>query len=83
MKAWGHGHSLATGALIGLLVFHAGMLWPLTLMFAFGLLVGRLWARVAAGLAWLVSSRSPLTPRSWKSLRRRVDVLRPDDRIPF
>lgn len=57
MTRWHHGHSLATGALLGLLLFHAGELWPLTLMFAFGLLVGRLWARLAQGIAWLVSSR--------------------------
>lgn len=52
MTRWHHGHSLATGALLGLLLFHAGMLWPLTIMFAFGLLVGRLWSRVALGLRW-------------------------------
>ena len=60
MIRWHHGHSIATGALLGLLVFHAGMLWPLTVMFAFGLIVGRLWSRLLAGLVWLGSSRSPL-----------------------
>lgn len=59
MSRWHHGHSLATGAVLGLLVFHAGILWPLTLMFMFGLLVGRLWWRVALGFQWLARRRAP------------------------
>lgn len=57
MIRWHQGHSLATGALLGLLVFRAGELWPLTIMFALGLLVGRLWARLAEAVMWLVSKR--------------------------
>lgn len=60
MTRWHHGHSIVTGALLGTLVFHAGMLWPLTLMFAAGLLIGRLWSRLLEAVLWLGSSRSPL-----------------------
>ena len=43
MSRWHHGHSLATGAFVGLMFVNDHTLWVLTAAFLIGLLVGRGW----------------------------------------
>ena len=78
-----HGHSLAAGALLGLVFVSDHLLWTLTAAFLCGLVVGRGWGALSRLLHWTARGASPLTLRQWKAMRRRVQVLRPDDRVPF
>lgn len=63
MSRWSHGHSILVGVLLCLLAQKHELLFAV-LLFAAGVLVGRLWARLrslglrAAG--WLTRPRAPV-----------------------
>ena len=51
--SWSHGHSLVTGGLLGLALVRADLFLVLAVVFAVGLVAGRLWARLGDLLRWL------------------------------
>lgn len=80
---WSHGHSMGAGGLLALAFVSGHLLWSLTAVFVLGLVLGRLWGSLGGMVRWLRDGVSPMSPSQWRVLRRRVQVLRPDDRVPF
>lgn len=83
LRKWSHGHSLFTGAFIGLFLAS----YRVWLLMAFVFILGAAFALFIVNtrkvIRWLGSGASPLNMRQWQRLRKRVNTLRPDDDIPY
>lgn len=53
MIRWSHGHSLATGGLLGLALVRADLFLVLVGVFAAGLVLGRGWSQLGRLIRWL------------------------------
>jgi hypothetical protein len=83
LRKWSHGHSLFTGAFVGLFLASYRVWLLMAFVFILGAAAALFVVNTRKVLRWLTSSTSPLSMRQWKSLRRRVNDLRPDDEIGF
>lgn len=78
MRQWGHGHSFGAGALLAASFLSGHVLIVVLVVFLAGLALGRGWYSIGVALG-----RLPVSMRRWRAMRRRVDLMRPDDRVPF
>jgi len=83
LRKWSHGHSLFTGAFVGLFLASYRVWLLMAFVFILGAAAALFVVNTRKVIRWIGGSASPLSERKWKALRRRVMDLRPDDEIPF
>lgn len=82
-RKWSHGHSLFSGAMVGLLLASYRIWLLMAFVFLLGAATTLLVINTRKVAHWVGRSVSPLSMRQWKALRRRVMDLRPDDEIGY
>lgn len=83
LRKWSHGHSLFTGAFIGLFLASYKIWLLMAFVFLLGCGATLFVVNTRKVIRWFGSGVTPLNMRQWNRLRKRVNVLRPDDEIPY
>ncbi len=83
IRKWSHGHSLFTGAFIGLFLASYKVWLLMAFVFLAGCGLTLFVVNTRKVIRWIGGGHTPLSMRQWRKLHRRVNVLRPDDDIPY